>query len=597
MGSGVRHLTHHQWVSAPRGNAASWAVLEAAHRLRWWTDPMLEARPADGEPPDRATVDRAIARLAMSEPGPEALGRLYESLLDRHDRDAGAHYTPVEVAEHLVEVALAGVADSEDPSTVSVWDPTCGGGAFLLAAAEGLRRRGFDPGAVITEALWGTDIDPGAVAIAHASLRWWAASHGADIGGPGPGLAPNVDVADAFVADAPLSEGFHAVVGNPPFQGQMRGATVRTSARNRILRERWGDVVGPYTDTAALAMVVGASALRPGGRLAMVMPMSVLGTRDAAAAREAARERAELSGLWMAGEAVFDAEVDVCGIVLTEGSTSPVRRWRGRHFHRLADAEAPEPGGSWAPLAAAALGIPEPVVTTRGTVAEVAQVSAGFRDEYYGLIGHVREASASFRCDGGQADVDGTHLGLAPLITVGLIEPGRVLWGERAVHFAKERYERPVVDLDSLHAEGGRASAHVQALAVPKVLIATQTKVGEAAVDEHGSWVASTPTVAAVAPEEVLWKLAAVVCSPVGSALAAAWTAGTGRTAGSIKHSVASVKALPLPVDEAAWSDGADALRRGDRSRFVAAMADAYRLHDPDDELGRWWTARAPWTR
>lgn len=132
---------------------------------------------------------------------------------------------------------------------------------------------------------------------------------------------------------------------------------------------------------------------------------------------------------------------------------------------------------------------------------------------------------------------------------------------------------------------------------MPKLLVATQTKVGEAAVDERGTWVASTPIITAVAPFEWLWKLAAVVCSPVGSALAAAATAGTGRATGSIKHSVASVRELPLPVDDGAWVVGAEALRLGNREEFVAAMAAAYRLVDGSGVLRTWWTERAPWDR
>ena len=551
--------------------------------------------PQPGSPgagPDPRSVDLVIENLGVTEPGPGHLGLLYEALLHPAARDAGSHYTPPDVAHRLVSAALVGRGTDDGRSSVTVWDPTCGGGAFLLAAADVLNELGHDPSAIVTEMLWGTDVDPGAAAVADASLRWWAESHGAHEAGP----EAHLSVADVFLAGCPLPGGFHAVVGNPPFQGQMRGDTVRSVEQNRLLRERWGDVVGPYTDTAALALAVGASALRPSGRLAMVLPVSVLGARDARAARDAATARAALTGLWVAGEPVFSAEVDVCAVVLTAGASAPVRRWRSRGFDPLADSEAPRPGRSWAPLAAAALGVPEPVVSTKGTLADLAQVSAGFRDEYYGLIGHVREAPEDWERDLLPRARGGEHGDLGPLITSGLIEPGRVVWGERPVRFAKVDYRRPVVDLGSLRSAGGRAAARVSALAVPKLLVATQTKVGEAAVDEHGSWVASTPTITAVAPAEWLWRLAAVVCSPVGSALAATATAGAGRATGSIKHSVRSVRELALPVDHDAWIAGAEALRLGHRGEFVDAMAAAYRLTD-DGEVRSWWMERAPWDR
>lgn len=586
MGPGVRHLT------APRGNLASRAVIEAARRHGWWSDPLL-APETPGDSSDPGSVDQVIDHLGLTDPGPGDLGLLYEALLHPAQRAAGAHYTPADVARRLVTAALGEHRPGDGTSPVTVWDPTCGGGAFLLAAADALHDLGHGPSVIVSEMLWGTDVDSGAVAVADAALRWWAEVRGADAGS-----GAHLNVADVFLSGCPVPEGCLAVVGNPPFQGQMRGETVRDRERNRRLRERWGEVIGPYTDTAALALVVGVSALRPTGRLAMVLPTSVLGARDAAGVRDAVSAVAALTGLWVAAEPVFSAEVDVCALVLTVGGDAPVQRWRGRSFHRLADAEAPVDGRSWAPLAAAALGVPEPVVSTSGTLADVAEVSAGFRDEYYGLIGHVHEGPAGL--DIGQllghgAGGEQRHLG--PLITSGLIEPGRVGWGERPVRFAKADYRRPVVDLSSLRAAGGRAAARVDALTVPKLLVATQTKVGEAAVDERGTWVASTPIITAVAPFEWLWKLAAVVCSPVGSALAAAATAGTGRATGSIKHSVASVRELPLPVDDGAWVVGAEALRLGNREEFVAAMAAAYRLVDGSGVLRTWWTERAPWDR
>jgi hypothetical protein len=126
------------------------------------------------------------------------------------------------------------------------------------------------------------------------------------------------------------------------------------------------------------------------------------------------------------------------------------------------------------------------------------------------------------------------------------------------------------------------------------VVVATQTRVGEAAVDHDGRWVASTPTVAVLAAPERLWEVAAVICSPVGSLAALAATAGSARARDAIRHRVSSIGALPLPVDVDAWRAGADALRTRDRAGFLVAMAAAYALA-PSDEVDAWWLARAPW--
>src|SRR5690349_20469702 len=101
---------------------------------------------------------------------PDALGRAYEASLtpERRRRD-GVHYTPADVADGLVAIALDGL------STASplVCDPACGGGAFLLAAARALVARGLEPHDVARDLLWGTDSDPGAVAVARAAIEAW----------------------------------------------------------------------------------------------------------------------------------------------------------------------------------------------------------------------------------------------------------------------------------------------------------------------------------------------------------------------------------------------------------------------------------------
>jgi hypothetical protein len=597
--------------------------------------------------------------------GPALLGRLYEAGLAPRDRAAGAHYTPVDLAARLVGLADAPGPDRAPPGQPRVWDPACGGGAFLLAAADALIDAGYPPGLVVEELLWGSDVDEGAVAITEASLCWWAQRHGVDAR-PGPHLA----VADALLGPVcpvgsvrpggsvdpagpagPLAvaaeAGFDLVVGNPPFQGQLTGSTVRAAAATAALRERLGpDVVGPYTDAAALFLVAGIRSLALGGRLVMILPTSVLSARDAEATRRAVSEVASLTGLWMAGERVFDADVEVCALVCerprpdeaTPGAHHPVvRRWRGRSVTALPDSRSDRSSPDderWSVHVLAAIDVPDPAFRSAGTVAEVASARAGFRDEYYGLVGHVREGPAagvvgadaeavepaSIGLAGDPVDdpindaIGELPMGLAPLVTSGLIGPGCCWWGRRSARFAKVSYQRPVVSLASVASVGGRVARWVVAQQVPKVVVATQTRVGEAAVDEEGRWVASTPTVAvtlarepagvghdprgarpqADAEADALWLVAAVVCSPIGSVAALAATAGSGRTTTAIKHSVTSVLALPLPVDADAWQAGADALRCGDREGFAAAMAAAYAVADPA-ELNDWWQARAPW--
>ena len=548
---------------------------------------------------------RSLSTVAIAPDvaGPALLGARYEAALAPSARSAGAHYTPPDLAARLVGLVVSRGRPGGDPPRV--WDPACGGGAFLLAAADALLAAGGDPRRIVAEQLWGTDIDPGAVAVAEAALCWWASQHGAEAS-PGPHLQaanPLLDEARSSAVVGPLevaaAGGFDLVVGNPPFQGQLAGASIRPLPVAAALRARWGaNVVRPYTDTAALFLVAAAQALAPGGRLLMILPTSVLAARDASAARAAATEVARLTGLWVAGELVFGASVQVCAVILDRGAAvSGVRRWQGRQVEPLPTATAASVSGAqseapervvWAGYALAALGVPDPPARFSGRLGSIATARAGFRDEYYGLVGHVMEAPDP------SLGPDDQPPGLGPLMTTGLIDPGRCCWGDRPASFARQRFDRPVVDLAGVALAGGRAAAWVQAMGVPKVVVATQTRVGEAAVDRSGTWVASTPTVAVVADPSRLWEVAAVVCSPVGALAAMAATAGSARAGDAIRHSVASISGLPLPVDAEAWAAGALALQRLDQPAFLAAMAAAYGLA-PTAEVDDWWTARAPW--
>lgn len=567
-----------------RSTIARSVVQMVAAAAGWEVPPALAAAGPVVAPAGELTVPSELC-------SPRLLGELYESTLDPGARSAGSHYTPADVAAGLVGLAWSRIERGRDDPTV--WDPACGGGAFLLAAGDRLLEDGWSADQVLGR-LWGTDTDPGAVAVAEASLAWWAELNG---GRPAPS-AGNVTSADSLLERRPgPPEGFTLVVGNPPFQGQLTGRAIRGADEREALRERFGSVVGPYTDTSSLFMVLGVDALAPGGAMAMVVPSSLLSARDAEAARRRVTETVDLVGLWVAVEPVFEASVDVCAPVVVRPSGSPgsgprpvVVGWRGRTFEGLGAVETakgrvePVPA-SWSPLALRALGVPDHDHRAGGTLAEICRGAGAFRDEYYGLVDHVSDTDVESMND--------LPVGQAPLITSGLVDPGRCRWGERPARFARRLWERPVVDVVALERAGGKAASWVRSTARPKVVVASQTRVGEAAVDQDGRWVVSTPAVVLTTPPDRLWEIAAVVCSPVATAVLLAGAAGTARSVNAIRPTVELIGNLPLPVDHEAWGEGAEALRRGDMESFASAMALAYGRTGAA-ELEEWWASRLP---
>jgi hypothetical protein len=126
---------------------------------------------------------------------------------------------------------------------------------------------------------------------------------------------------------------------------------------------------------------------------------------------------------------------------------------------------------------------------------------------------------------------------------------------------------------------------------VPKVLLATQTAVLEAAVDEPGTWVPSVPVVS-VEPgtADDLWPVGAVLCSPVTSAWAAAAYLGAGLGPATIKLSAAQTLTIPWPAGR--LDDAAELLRAGDLDGAGVASTRAYGLPRAEAaEVLAWWRA------
>ena len=155
---------------------------------------------------------------------------------------------------------------------------------------------------------------------------------------------------------------------------------------------------------------------------------------------------------------------------------------------------------------------------------DIATFSVDFREQYYGLIGAVGD------------DVDGP-----PLVTCGLIEPGRCLWGKRPVRFAKQRFTAPRVALDRL---SPRLAQWATSRLVPKILIANQTKVIEAVADPEGDWLPSVPVITCVTSDSE--RVLRVLGSPAANEWVHHHAAGSGLGVGTVRLSPKLLAGIPL---------------------------------------------------
>ena len=372
----------------------------------------------------------------------------------------GAWYTPPELVDAVIGEAVFDGA-------VSILDPACGDGRFLHAS--GLPRQ------------IGVDLDPATKFIRDdALMRDWGDTQ------------------------------FDVVIGNPPFLNQLATSTTRGG------RSRFGG--GPYADAAAEFLALAIRLCRPGGRVGLVLPQSLLSTRDAAAIREAVDSAAALRWMWWSNTQMFEANVRVwAGVWEVGGTQREVRRSFGPTFTALP--ERPRPT-TWAALLTDA----SPAAHEGPVLGDIASFSVDFRDQYYGLIGAVGD------------DVAGP-----PLVTSGLIEPGRCLWGERSVRFAKQRFEAPRVAIDRL---SPRLQQWATTRLVPKILVANQTKVIEAAPDPSGAWLPSVPVITCVTSDHE--RVLRVLGSPAANEWVHHHAAGSGLGVGTVRLNPRLLAGIPL---------------------------------------------------
>jgi hypothetical protein len=502
---------------------------------------------------------------------PDRLGAVHQALVGAEQRRAhGVHYTPPVVADAIVGLAFATPTDTGSTAGIVV-DPACGGGAFLLAAARLLHARGEAPGAVLGR-LHGMEIDPLAADVAFAALRLWAAlvpAGGVEPADPADPGGPHIRVADALVVDHWGPPGVRPthVVGNPPFGGQLARRTARPRSANAATRARMG-VGSGYADTAALFLDRAAQEVGADGVVALVQPLSMLATRDAGIVRDRIGVE-RLRRLWVPDGKVFSASVAVCAPVIGPPTASPgsangidVVRGEGSRPVAVVPRRRLAVGGTWSALWAAGAGVPVVDLDEARTVGDWCTATAGFRDEFYALAAVAAE-DPDPRPDQPPAP------GIRRVLTSGLVDPGSTGWGRRRARLSGRDLSAPVVAIaDAAASSERRLAAVVGARSRPKVIVATQTRVVEAVVDDDGRYWPSVPLISVVLDAgrddaEHRWLVAAALMAPPVTAWVLARVGGAARSPDAVKLSGRQVLGVPLPVVEDAWREGAALLAAG----------------------------------
>lgn len=203
----------------------------------------------------------------------------------------GAFFTPAEITEYLAQWAVRGVDDR-------ILEPSAGDAAFLVAATHRLRELGAAS----------PDVDGVEI---HRASAVTARRRVAEAGG-----RARIRTRDFFAIEP--HPGYTVVIGNPPyiryqdFRGQARAQSRRAALKAGVALSGLASSWAAFTVHAALF-------LRPGGRLALVLPAELLSVNYAAVVRKFLFDRFATVELVMFDEQVFpEAEADVV-LLLADG--------------------------------------------------------------------------------------------------------------------------------------------------------------------------------------------------------------------------------------------------------------------------------------
>jgi adenine-specific DNA-methyltransferase len=247
----------------------------------------------------------------------------------------GAYYTPAVLAEPLSRWAIRNPEDR-------ILDPSCGEGAFLTCGVDRLLSLGT-PGRRLSDQIAGVELDAKALVRARGALL---SRH--------PGLRWGRLAQDDFFLFARENLGkisFDAVLGNPPY--------LRTQGRSEVAKRRALDVAKSCgaeltADASAWAPFIAASAgfVKPGGRLAMVVPREALFTNYTRPLLAMLERRFAGVNLIALDEYLFEGAMVKVALLLAEGVGPGVLRLHeardiGNLDRLIEAAPAPVAASSW----------------------------------------------------------------------------------------------------------------------------------------------------------------------------------------------------------------------------------------------------------
>ncbi|HYE21282.1 MAG TPA: N-6 DNA methylase [Tepidisphaeraceae bacterium] len=408
----------------------------------------------------------------------------------RSRKSTGAYYTPRPLIDLLLDHALPGTP-LEAP--LRILDPACGPGDFLAAVNDRLAATQPDAD------YFGVDTDPAAVSLCRA-LQWAV--------GDRPWAIAN---SDALLAPPPfLAAGsFDLIVGNPPYVNAIKKYLARETKEQ--LRERFPNLTGA-TDLAAYFLALAIRLVRPGGRIAFVLPRALLNSPTATALRAGLPPHLRPNLIYAPERTDFfpGAKVFVCCLILGPADVSLLSTDSDPAMARFIESPVPATPNWWQHVHEHC---PLPIADCRLNDAQTSTLSAtgnGQSESRTVPLSSAFHARASLTA-GDAYDllphlVDSVDGPGQKLLTTGLIDPRVSRWGRATCRYLKRDFGHPRVDPAApLTASLARRTAESRR---PKIVVAGLAKRFEAVLDAGGQYLGAVSTFSIFHPSDDVAALA-----------------------------------------------------------------------------------------
>jgi type I restriction enzyme M protein len=228
------------------------------------TDNTLKLRPLT-----LAYIVGRMQHINLSKTPGDVKGEAFQTFVYRHQRgDRGEFFTP----HPIVRLAVEMIAPQPHERVI---DPACGSGGFLTQTIAYVQRNylNADPSAFVRENIHGIEFNPDVALSAMIRLAFEG------------GMGTEIVCANALIENETLNNAFDIVLTNPPFgsKGKVEDPKILKSF---VLARRWnkshnGDweptktvLAGQSPDILFIEKCL--KLLRPGGRMAIVLPDGLL---------------------------------------------------------------------------------------------------------------------------------------------------------------------------------------------------------------------------------------------------------------------------------------------------------------------------------